>query len=114
MTVRNKAIISITDAAADHIKLLLANRAEPALGVRISVVSGGCSGFSYKLAYANQKHEGDEELNDKGVTVFIDKRAVMYLIGTEMDYEDGIEKSGFKFVNPNETGRCGCGQSFKV
>ena len=110
----NKQLISITDRAASQIQNLLQSREKPALGIKVGVKAGGCSGLSYKFEYAEDKGQLDEVIEDKGVTVFIDPTAVMYLIGTQLDYVDEKVRSGFVFINPNEKGRCGCGKSFHV
>lgn len=108
-------IITLTDAAASRIKYLLNKRTEQStLGIRIGVKSGGCSGLSYTFEYADNKNPSDEEVSDKGVTVFIDPKAVLYLIGTKLDYKDEKTRSGFVFINPNEKSKCGCGESFNT
>ncbi len=106
--------IKLTDAAAERIKYLLAQRSAPALGLRVGVVAKGCSGMSYTFDYAAEHSKFDEVVEDKGVTVFIDPKATLYLIGSEMDYVEDKLQSGFTFRNPNEKGRCGCGESFHV
>ncbi len=106
--------MSLTDAAADRIRSLLAKRGRPAVGIRIGVRSRGCSGLTYTLEYADEKGKLDEVVQDKGVTVLIDPKASMFIIGTEMDYVEDKLQSGFTFSNPNEKGRCGCGESFHV
>ncbi|HUN45309.1 MAG TPA: iron-sulfur cluster assembly accessory protein [Stellaceae bacterium] len=106
--------MSLTDAAADRIRALLAKRGRPAAGIRIGVRSRGCSGLTYTLEYADEKGKLDEVVEDKGVTVLIDPKASMFIIGTEMDYVEDKLQSGFTFRNPNEKGRCGCGESFHV
>ena len=83
-------------------------------GVRIGVKSGGCAGMAYIMEYAKEKKANDEMIEDKGVKVFIDPAAVMYLLGTQMDYKKDQFSSSFVFNNPNETERCGCGESFKI
>ncbi len=110
---RPKAL-TITDAAAERVKVLLAKRGKPSVGIRIGVRSKGCSGMSYTLEYADEKSQFDEILEDKGVTVLIDPKATMFILGTEMDYREDKLESGFTFTNPNEKGRCGCGESFHV
>ena len=85
-----------------------------AIGVRIGVKSGGCAGMSYVMEYAKEAKKNEEVIEDKGVKVFIDSNAIMYLLGTEMDYKTDKFSSQFVFKNPNETERCGCGESFKV
>jgi iron-sulfur cluster assembly protein len=108
------AVMKVTDAAAERVKALLGKRGKPAVGVRIGVRTAGCSGLSYTLEYADAKNKFDEVVEDKGVTILIDPKATMFLIGTEMDYVEEKLKSGFVFKNPNEKGRCGCGESFHV
>ena len=107
-------MMQVTDAAAQQVKALLDGRGKPSLGIRIGVRTKGCSGMSYTLEFADEKAPFDEELNDKGVTILIDPKATMFIIGTEMDYVQDKLESGFVFVNPNEKGRCGCGESFHV
>jgi iron-sulfur cluster assembly protein len=109
-----KQALSVTDAAAQRIQALLAQRDKPSAGVRIGVRSRGCSGLSYTLEYADEKAKFDEVVEDKGVTILIDPKAVMFILGTEMDYVEEKLQSGFTFQNPNEKGRCGCGESFHV
>jgi iron-sulfur cluster assembly protein len=109
-----KQILSVTDAAAGRIQTLLGNRGKPSVGVRIGVRARGCSGLSYTLEYADEKGKFDEVVEDKGVTILVDPKAVMFILGTEMDYVEEKLQSGFTFRNPNEKGRCGCGESFHV
>jgi iron-sulfur cluster assembly protein len=106
--------IHITDAAAEKIKQLLAKRGKPSAGIRIGIRTKGCSGLSYTLEYADAKGPFDEVVDEKGVTVLIDPKATLFIIGTEMDYAENKLESGFVFRNPNEKGRCGCGESFHV
>jgi iron-sulfur cluster assembly protein len=106
--------MTLTDAAAERIRALLAKRGKPAVGIRVGVRSRGCSGLTYTLEYADEKGKLDEMVQDKGVTVLIDPKATMFIIGTEMDYVEDKLQSGFTFRNPNEKGRCGCGESFHV
>ena len=106
--------MTITDAAADRIRALLAKRGKPAVGIRVGVRSRGCSGLTYTLEYADEKGKFDEIVEDKGVTILIDPKATMFIIGTEMDFVEDKLQSGFTFRNPNEKGRCGCGESFHV
>ncbi|HEX6093395.1 MAG TPA: iron-sulfur cluster assembly accessory protein [Dongiaceae bacterium] len=106
--------IKITAAAAERFKSLLVKRDQPPAGLRISVKAKGCSGLSYVIDYADEKGPNDEVVQDKGVTIFIDPRATMFIIGTEVDYVEDKLQSGFVFKNPNEKGRCGCGESFHV
>ena len=109
-----KQIITLSDNAAQRIKQIMANTKDPSIGVRIGVKSGGCAGMSYVMEYAKSSNSNDEVIEDKGVKVLIDPSAVMYLLGTEMDYKKEELSSTFVFKNPNETERCGCGESFKV
>ena len=106
--------ISITDAAAAQVQALLEKREKPSIGIKVGIRTRGCSGLSYTIEYADEIGKFDEVVEDKGVRVLIDPKAVMFLIGTEMDYEQDKFKSGFTFKNPNEKGRCGCGESFNV
>jgi iron-sulfur cluster assembly protein len=106
--------MTLTDAAAERIKALLGKRGKPSAGIRIGVRSRGCSGLSYTLEYADEKGKFDEVVEDKGVTVLIDPKATMFILGTEMDFVQDKLQSGFTFTNPNEKGRCGCGESFHV
>jgi iron-sulfur cluster assembly protein len=109
-----KQAMTITDAAAERVKALLAKRGKPAAGIRISVRARGCSGLTYTLEYADEKGKWDEVVEDKGVTILIDPKATMFILGTEMDWVEDKLQSGFSFRNPNEKGRCGCGESFHV
>ena len=107
-------VMTITDAAAEQVKALLGKRAKATGNVRIGVRTAGCSGLSYTLEYADEQGEFDEVVEDNGVTVFVDPKAVMFVVGTEMDFVSEKLQSGFVFNNPNEKGRCGCGESFHV
>ena len=113
MTTRAPAI-RLTDRAADRIKFLMAQANRPIAGLRIGVKARGCSGLTYNLEYVQEKGKSDEVVEEKGVTVFIDPSATLFLLGTEMDYVDADLGAKFVFNNPNETGRCGCGESFRV
>lgn len=106
--------MTLTDAAAERVRHLMSQRQKPAAGLRIGVRSGGCSGMAYAMEFAEEKAPLDEVVEDKGVTVLIDGKALMFLIGVEMDYVESKLQSGFVFKNPNEKGRCGCGESFHV
>ena len=108
------AIIKLSDNAATRIKEIMSGAEKNAKGVRVSVKSGGCAGMSYVMEYSKEINPNDEIIEDKGVKVFIDPAAVMYLLGTEMDYKKEDFSSTFVFNNPNETERCGCGESFKI
>ena len=107
-------IITITDKAAERVKYLIKKGDNNVLGLRIGVKSSGCSGFKYSVEYAVEAKEFEETISSKGVTIFIDPAAVMFLVGSEMDWNESKFSSGFDFKNPNETARCGCGESFSV
>ncbi len=107
-------IIKLSNNAALRIKEIMSNAEKDSLGVRVSVKTGGCAGMSYIMEYAKEANPNDEVIEDKGVKVFVDSAAIMYLLGTEMDYKNEELSSSFVFNNPNETERCGCGESFKV
>ena len=109
-----KQVITLTDNAASRIKDIMSKDENKSLGVRVGVKSGGCAGMSYIMEYAKEINPNDEVIEDKGVKFFIDPGAIMYLLGTEMDYKKEQFSSSFIFKNPNETERCGCGESFKV
>ena len=109
-----KQIITLSDKAAQRIKEIMSNAESNSVGVRVGIKSGGCAGMSYMMEYAKEAKKNEEVIEDKGVKVFIDANAVMYLLGTEMDYKKEQFSSSFIFKNPNETERCGCGESFKV
>ena len=110
----SKQVIKLSDRAAERVKEIMAQAKEPIIGVRVGVASGGCAGMSYVMEYAKKANPNDEIVEDKGVKVLIDPKAIMYLLGTEMDYKTDKFSSSFIFNNPNETERCGCGESFKV
>ena len=109
-----KQIMTLTDAAVERVKALMAQSNEPVEGIRVGVRSGGCSGMSYYVEYAQEPRQFEEVIEEKGVRIFVEPTAVMYLIGCEMDYKEDKIQSGFTFNNPNETARCGCGKSFHV
>ncbi|GAB4369375.1 MAG: iron-sulfur cluster assembly accessory protein [Kiloniellaceae bacterium] len=107
-------LITLTDAAANRVKELIAKSEEPVLGLRVGVSTKGCSGMSYVVEYAKEQRKLEDVVEDKGVKIFIDPTAVMFILGSEMDYVEDKFHSGFVFTNPNEKGRCGCGESFHV
>ena len=109
-----KQVITLSDNAANRIKEIMSKDQNKSIGVRVGVKSGGCAGMSYDMEYAKEINPTDEIIEDKGVKVFIDPSAIMYLLGTEMDYKKEQFSSTFVFKNPNETERCGCGESFKA
>ena len=104
-------VIKLTDAAADRIKYVMANATQPVIGVRVGVKNGGCAGMAYTMEYANEVQAADEVVEDKGVRVLIDPKAILFLIGTEMDYKTEKLSAQFVFNNPNQTSACGCGES---
>lgn len=106
--------MSLTEQAAKQVKELLKQRGKPSLGIRIGVKAGGCSGLKYFIEYADEKQPYDELISEQDVTILIDPKALMYLLGTQMDFVSEQFKSGFIFTNPNEKGKCGCGSSFNV
>lgn len=108
------SLMSLTESAAERVKHLMSTRKDPAAGLRIGVRTGGCSGMAYSMDFTMEKEPLDEVVEEKGVTLFVDSKALMFLIGTEMDYVEDKLQSGFVFNNPNEKGRCGCGESFRV
>ena len=108
------AVITVTPAAAARIRDILAKATKPVAGVRVSVKARGCSGMSYVIEYAEQRGKFEDAIDIGGATLFVDPKAVMYLLGSEMDYQEGKMESGFSFKNPNEKGRCGCGESFSI
>jgi len=104
-------VITLTDAAAERIRALMAASGGKAAGLRIGVKKGGCAGMEYTMDYAAEPNPHDELVEDKGVRVLIDPTAVLFLLGTEMDYKTDRMSSGFVFNNPNQTSACGCGES---
>ena len=107
-------IIKLSDNAALRIKEIMSKANNNSVGVRVAVKSGGCAGMSYVMEYTKEINPNDEVIEEKGVKVFVDAAAVMYLLGTEMDYKKEEFSSSFVFNNPNESERCGCGESFKI
>ncbi len=107
-------VIKLSENAALRIKEIMSKAEKDSIGVRVGVKSGGCAGMSYIMEYAKTSKPEDEVIEDKGVKLFIDPSAIIYLIGTVMDYKKDEFSSSFIFKNPNETERCGCGESFKI
>ena len=110
----SERVIKLSDKAVSRIKEIMSQAKNSPIGVRVGVKSGGCAGMSYVMEYAKDIKPNEEVIEDKGVKVLIDPKAIMYLLGTEMDYKKEKFSSQFVFKNPNETERCGCGESFKV
>lgn len=106
--------IRVSDAAAQRIKDLVAQASKPVLGLRVGVASTGCSGMSYVVEYAEEPRKFEDIVEHQGAKVFIDPKAVMFLLGSELDYRESTLESGFVFNNPNEKSRCGCGESFSI
>ena len=110
----NNAMLSLTDKAAERVKALMAKSEEPVLGLRVGISPRGCSGMSYVVEYAKEQKPLEDMIEDKGVKIFIDPTAVMFIFGATMDYVEDKFHSGFVFDNPNAKGMCGCGESFHV
>jgi len=108
------AVVSLTDAAAEQVKTIMARADKPYVGLRVGVKQGGCAGQEYVLSYAEEAGPIDEVITDKGVTILIEPKAVLYLVGTVIDYETTKLASKFVFQNPNETDACGCGESVTI
>jgi iron-sulfur cluster assembly protein len=106
--------IRLTDAAAERIKYVMANAVQPIVGVRVGVKNGGCAGMAYTMEYAAEAAKFDEVVEDKGVKLLIDPKAVLFLLGTEMDFKVDKLSSTFVFNNPNQTSACGCGESVQL
>ena len=107
-------LMSLTDAAADRIKAIMEKSDKPLAGLRIGIENSGCAGVGYTMEYAESVNNGEDVVEDKGVTLFIDPKAVMFLLGTKMDYKTEKMTSGFVFDNPNQTSACGCGESVEL
>ena len=114
MTRPRLQVMSLTEAAAERLRALAAASGKEVEGVRIGVKNGGCAGMEYTMSYAEARGPHDELIEDKGVKVLIDPTAVMFLLGTEMDYRSDRMRSGFVFNNPNQTSACGCGESVSL
>ena len=112
MLATEKAALTLTQNAVLRVKSLMDRAEEDVIGLRVGVSNKGCSGLSYVVDYARERKRFEEEITQDGVTILIDPAAVMFLIGSTIDYQEGKLQSGFVFENPNETGRCGCGESF--
>lgn len=114
MDMNTPPVVTLTEAALDRVRALIDQSEEPVLGLRIGVKTRGCSGMSYFVEYAKEQQKFEDVVEQDGVKVFIDPAATMFLIGSEVDYEEGDLESGFVFRNPNEASRCGCGESFNI
>jgi len=112
--VEHSNIVSLTEAAVARVQAILAKDDSSHIGLRIGVSSVGCSGLSYKLDYADAVRDNDIVIEQDGVTIVVEPNATLFLFGSEIDYKEDKLQSGFVFSNPNEKGRCGCGESFHV
>ena len=110
---RSKAM-TLTDAAAERVKEIMASSAEPIAGLRIGVKKGGCAGMEYTMEYAEAQRPHEEVVEDNGVKIFIEPKAILFLLGTRMDYRAEKLSAGFVFDNPNQTSACGCGESVSI
>ena len=110
----NKPIVTLTESAVARVRSLMDRAEDGVIGLRVGVNSKGCSGMSYVVEYAREKRQFEEEVEMGGARILIDPAATMFLIGSEIDYKESKLESGFTFTNPNETARCGCGESFSV
>jgi len=106
--------MTLTEAAAERVREIMNRSERPVVGLRVGVKNGGCAGMEYTMEWADRQEKLDEVVEDKGVTIFIDPKAVLFLLGTEMDYRVEKLKSGFVFDNPNQTSACGCGESVQL
>jgi iron-sulfur cluster assembly protein len=107
-------IMSLTDAAAERITEIIEDSDSPVIGLRVGIRNAGCAGVAYTMDYVSEAPAGDDHVSDKGVNVWVDPKATMYLLGTVMDFEQSKMSSGFTFKNPNQTGECGCGESVQL
>ena len=107
-------VMTLTQAAAERIRQIMARAERPVAGLRIGVKNGGCAGMEYTMEWAGEAGAMDERIEDQGVTVLIDPKAVLFLLGTQMDYKADKLKAGFVFNNPNQTSACGCGESVQL
>jgi iron-sulfur cluster assembly protein len=107
-------VMTLTDAAADRVRRIVEASDDPILGLRVGVKNGGCAGMSYTMEYAREQRPGEDVVEDKGVKVFVDPKAVLFLLGTQMDFQTTKLASQFVFNNPNQTSACGCGESVAI
>ena len=107
-------MIKISDSARDRLKELMSNNKVLANYVRVGVESGGCSGLSYKLDFDNEKNADDELITDNNIKLLVNKKSFLYLVGTTLEFSDGLNGKGFVFNNPNASRTCGCGESFSL
>lgn len=115
MTSRERPkVMTLTDAAAQRVKQIMANSDDNVVGLRVGIKKGGCAGMEYTMEYATDQQQHEEVVEDKGVKILIEPKAILFLLGTEMDYRTEKLSSGFVFKNPNETSACGCGESVAI
>jgi len=107
-------VMTMTDAAAERVRSLVDNSDCDVLGLRVGIKKGGCAGMEYTMDLVDEAKPGDDRIEDKGATLFVDPSAVLFLLGTEMDFEVTKFRSGFVFKNPNEVSACGCGESISL
>ncbi|WP_332714121.1 Fe-S cluster assembly scaffold SufA [Pelagibacterium mangrovi] len=108
------AIMQLTDAAAERIREIIEDSDKPVIGVRVGVRNAGCAGMAYTLDYVTEPVAGDDHIKDRGVDVWVEPKATLFLLGTVMDFEETKMSSGFTFNNPNQEGACGCGESVQL
>lgn len=113
MALAKFAVMTLTESAAERVREIVEN-ADDALGIRLGIKNGGCAGMSYTLDLAREAQPGDERVEAHGATVFVEAKAVLFLLGTEMDFEKTALRTGFVFRNPNQVGACGCGESVSL
>jgi iron-sulfur cluster assembly protein len=111
MTRPRPKVMTLTEAAAERVKTIMGKSKDTVVALRLGVKNGGCAGMEYTMEWAESQRPLDEVVEDKGVKIFIDPKAILFLFGTEMDYKESTLKAGFVFNNPNQTSACGCGES---
>jgi iron-sulfur cluster assembly protein len=107
-------IMSLTEAAAERVREIIEDSEKPVIGVRVGIKNAGCAGQAYTLSYVAEPVAGDDHVSDKGVEVFVEPKATLFLLGTVMDFEETKLSAGFTFKNPNQVGECGCGESVQL
>ena len=107
-------VMSMTDAAAERVKAITSSKGDGALGLRVGIKKGGCAGMEYTIDLATEANPNEDMIEKDGATVLVAPEAVLFLLGTEMDYEETVLRSGFTFRNPNQTSACGCGESVEL
>jgi iron-sulfur cluster assembly protein len=115
MAVRERPkILTLTEAAAERMRQIMSRSEDGVIGLRVGVKKGGCAGMEYTMGYARERLPHEDVVEDKGVKVFVEPKAILFLLGTQMDFQTGVLSSGFVFRNPNETSACGCGESVQI